>query len=252
MKLKDFEDAKRAQERKKQEIEEARTSRITHKELLDASENFQEDPYAESDAWISARRFVDWSNFHSLPTKEVKRRVIGFLNRWHCRLPETDELAEELKETYRQMIPFLKALENETIEDFEFEKKKEVSNKEYSNKEIMHEIFRSFSGIRHNFRGVAASKLLSLINPYLFVMWDTPICKAYGIRSPSDPNIRDQQYVPEFFPLMKEKANSVIDSYIKEKKCSREEAIKAINNLREWSPLAKLLDEYNWIMYSQE
>jgi len=252
MKLKDFEDAKRTLGRKRQEIEEARTSRITYKELLDASESFQEDPFAESDAWISARRFVDWANFHNLPTKEIKRRVICFLNRWHCRLPKTDDLAEELKETYRQMMPFLKALENETIEDFEFEQKKEVNDKEYSNKEIMHEIFRNFSRIRHNFRGVATSKLLSLINPYLFVMWDNPICKAYGIRSSSDPDIRDQQYVPEFFLLMKEKANSVIDSYIREKKCSREEAIKAINNLKEWRPLAKLLDEYNWTMYSQQ
>ena len=223
MKLKDFKHARRHIGRKKQEIDEARRSSITYKELLDASESFQEDPYARSNDWIVARRFVDWADFHNLPTKEVRRRVIGFLNRWHCHLPDSDELAEKLKETYGRMFPFLGALENERIEDFEFEKKKEIGGKEYSNEEIMHEVFKNLTRIGY-FRGVAASKLLSLINPYLFVMWDTANSKAYGIRSPSEPGIRDEQYVPKFFPLMKEKANGVIDSYMKEKKCSREEA----------------------------
>jgi hypothetical protein len=48
---------------------------------------------------------------------------------------------------------------------------------------------------------------------------------------------------------MKQKANQVITSYMKDKKCSREEAINSINRFRQWRPLAKLLDEYNWIRY---
>jgi hypothetical protein len=51
---------------------------------------------------------------------------------------------------------------------------------------------------------------------------------------------------------MKQKANDAIASYMKEKKCSRSEAIQAINSFRKWRPLAKLLDEYNWVTYSQE
>jgi len=263
MKLKGFKHARKHIGRKKQEMDEARGSSITYKDLLDASESFQEDPYAESDAWISAHRFVDWTNFHTLPTKEVKRRVIGFLNKWHCRLPASDELAENMKQTYQQSIPFLSALENESLQDFEFEKTKDVNGKQYINRDVLLKVFKNFCDIGYTrvyaqidagykLRGICASKFLSLINPHLFVMWDTPICKAYGIRSPSEPYTRDEQYVPEFFPLMKEKANDVIDSYMGEKECSREEAVKAINSFRKWRPLAKLLDEYNWIMISQE
>ena len=48
----------------------------------------------------------------------------------------------------------------------------------------------------------------------------------------------------EFLPIMKPKANDVIESYMREKRCSRKDAIEAIDR-----PLAKLLDEYNWITY---
>lgn len=250
MKVKDFKDARKKfrpnSRRKEREMKEARESKIAYQELFRAAKIFEEDPDARSSDWISARRFVDWKNLDRLPTEEVKRRVIGFLNRWHCRLPVSDKLAERIKETYRQMIPFLRALENETLENFEYEKKKEVDGKEYFNREILTKVFESFCKMRPNLGGVAASKLLSLISPYLFVMWDISICKAYGIRNPSEPNMRDKQYVLEFIPLMKEKANSVIDSYMKAKKCSRKEAVEAINYFRDWRPLAKLLDEYNW------
>jgi len=47
---------------------------------------------------------------------------------------------------------------------------------------------------------------------------------------------------------MKPKANDVIESYMREKRCSRKDAIEAINTFKDRS-LAKLLDEYNWITY---
>jgi len=230
-------------------VKESREEKVTYQELFEAAEIFEEDPDVRSDDWVLARRFVDWKNLHHLPTKEIEFRVIGFLNKWHCRLPATDKLAERIKDIYRQNIPFLKALENENLEDFEFEKTKEVDGKTYSNREILLEVFGSFCKIGYNLRGVAASKLLSLINPHLFVMWDTSICEAYGIKAPSDPYVRDKQYVPVFFPLMKRKANSVIASYMKDKNCSRRAAVQSINSFREWRPLAKLLDEHNWMKY---
>jgi len=250
MKIKSFKDTD--VRRKEQEIKEARESKITYQVLFEASKSFEGDPEARNYDWIQARRFVDWKNLHNLPTREIKRRVIGFLNKWHCRLPVTDELAENIKEAYRESMPFLKALENEALEDFEFLKKIDIDGKEYINKEVLHQVFTNFCQVGYKFRGVAASKVLSLINPHLFVMWDTSICEAYGIRDPSNPHVRDKQYVPVFIPLMKQKANSVIDSYMKDNKCSRREAVEAINNFREQKPLAKLLDEYNWAKHYQK
>jgi len=158
-------------------------------------------------------------------------------------------MAERIKEAYRKSIPFLRVLENETLENLDFEKKTDIDGKEYVNEEILQKVFADFCQVGYKFKGVAASKVLSLINPHLFVMWDTRICKAYGIRDPSTPYVRDEQYASPFMPLMKQKANQVITSYMKDKKCSREEAINTINHFRQWRPLAKLLDEYNWMRY---
>ncbi len=228
----------------------AREHKISYQEILDATKIFEQDSLADNEAWMWTRKFVDWKNLYNLSNKEVKRKIIGFLNKWHCRLAVTDELAERIKLAHEQMIPFLTALESETLEDFEFQKEKEVEGKRFSIEKILTKIFDCFSNIGYNFKGVAASKLLSLINPNLFVMWDTPICQAYGIRSPTEPYYRDKMYVPDFFHLMKRKANDVIVSYIDENKCSRKEAIEAINHLKKGRPLAKLLDEYNWVKKS--
>lgn len=225
---------------------------ITFEDLSEAAESFEEDPEVRSDDWILARKFVDWKNLHNLSTEDVKLRVIGFLNSWHCRLPVSDKLAERIKEAYKKSTPFLNALESETLEDINLEEKKNIDGNEYTNQEIMRKVFTIFCSIGHNFRGVAASKVLSLINPNLFVIWDTSIADAYGLRGSSDPYVRDQQYVSTFIPRMKEMANCVINSYIGEKKCSRKEAIEAINNFRKYRPLAKLLDEYNWMKYYRE
>lgn len=227
----------------------ARREEITYKELLEAAEFFEDDPKVGNEEWILARKFVEKKNLYEVPTEEIKFRIIGFLNDWHCRLPVSDELAKSIKEAYRKSMPFLSALNNETLENFDHEKKDSIDGKEHTKEEILHQIFESFCKVGYHFRGVAASKVLSLINPHLFVMWDITICAKYEIRSPSDPNVRDKQYVPDFISVMKKKANDVIDSYMKDKKCTREEAVKAINNFREWRPLAKLLDEYNWMRY---
>jgi hypothetical protein len=39
---------------------------------------------------------------------------------------------------------------------------------------------------------------------------------------------------------------------MRDKKCGRKEAIEAIDGFRELRPLAKLLDEYNWMKYYRE
>lgn len=238
--------------RKRQEGENA-SSKITYQELFDAAEFFEEDPRARSNDWVLARKFVDWKNLHNMPIKEIIERVIRFLDSWGCYLYAEREnwprMAEKIKEAYRKSIPFLDALQRETLEDLDFDKRKNLEGKEYTNKEILQEVFMNFSQVGYKFRGVAASKVLSLINPSLFMIWDQSICRQYGIKNPTEPFLRDRQYAAEFLPIMKQKANDVIESYMREKRCSRKDAIEAINSFRKDRPLAKLLDEYNWITY---
>lgn len=224
----------------------ARERKITHQELFEACEEFEGDEKAYNQAWLLARKFVDWKNLDKLPLQEIENRVILFLNRWKCHLPKDRRLAERLKDIYRQSLPFLDALNGEAIQDFNFDQKRKVEGKEYRNSETMLKVFQNFCSTGYHFRDVAASKVLHMINPHLFVMWDTNICKAYGVKkSPSG-------YVFEFIPLMKKKANEAVDSYMEDKKCGREKAVKALNEFRPLKTLAKLLDEHNYIKYTRE
>lgn len=229
---------------------------VTYQEVFDAAESFEEDPRARSLDWKNARKFVDWKKLHNLPTNEIVERVISFLDRWGCYLYTQREnwpkMAERIRDAYRESIPFLNALENETLEDIDLKKKKTVNGDEYTNEYLIERVFARFCQVAYGFRGVAASKTLSLINPHLFVMWDNEIARNYGVKSPSEPSRRDPQYVSLFLPKMKGIANGIIDSYIQEKKCSRKEAIEAINSFRNNRPLAKLIDEYNWMKYAPD
>jgi len=224
----------------------ARERKITYEELFEACEQFEKDDWAYDEAWVQAKKFVDWRNLDSLPLEEIENRVILFLNRWACHLPTQTRLAERIKDVYRKSVPFLQALDGEAIQDIDFDQKKKVENNEHRNSRIMLRVFQNFYSTGYHFRDVAASKVLHMVNPDLFVMWDTRICRAYSVqKSPKG-------YVYDFIPLMKKKANEVIESYMKNKEFSREKAVKALNEFRPLKTLAKLLDEYNYLTYTRE
>jgi hypothetical protein len=111
----------------------ARERKITYEELFEACEQFENDEWAYDEAWVQAKKFVDWRNLDSLPLEEIENRVILFLNRWACHLPTQTRLAGRIKDVYRKSVPFLEALDGEAIHDIDFDQKRKVENNEYSN-----------------------------------------------------------------------------------------------------------------------
>lgn len=215
--------------------------KITYKDLFRASKAFEHDSYAYDDAWISAKENVDWHNLHNLADEEVLDKVIYFLNQWNCHLPKSLDLSRAIKNAYHEMIPHLEALENEMLVVWDGSERKIVNGIELSNSEILAKIFRRFYRIGHNFRDVATTKVLHMILPKLVVMWDTNICRAYGIsKSP-------EGYVNKFIPMMKEIANEVVAFYMEENRTSREAAVFKIEELSKLKTMAKLIDEYNYM-----
>lgn len=205
--------------------------------------------YRDNTAWDSAyfefKDSINWLDLHNLSNNEVKSIVIGFLNNWKCRIPATENLAERIKNTYKQAIPYLAALNSETLGIIDFNQKKDIvgEREQLLNSKIVYIVFSMFSNIGDRFRWVATSKMLHLINPKLFVMWDNPICDAYHLQ------VGASSYAYEFLPKMKEEANEVITTYMKDYDNNRDEAIKQIES-KYGKTLAKLIDEYNWIKYT--
>lgn len=75
-------------------------------------------------------------------------------------------------------------------------------------------------------------------------MWDTKIAKAYNVsKTPTG-------YTYEFLPIMEEKANQVITSYMEDFNTNRDEAIFKLNSYKPHKTLVKLLDEFNWVEYT--
>lgn len=212
----------------------------TYRDLFKASEWFEDDATAYDSAWLDAWENVDWEHLHSLSTDEVRREVIGFLNKWRCHLPNSETLAERIKEAHLECLPYIDALKDESIEDWDPNKVKDIDGSTQTTEKSLLDLFTCFVIIGERFKWVAASKTLHFILPKLIVMWDNPIADKYRIP------LTCQQYVHAFIPKMQRMANEAIDSYQREKRCSRKEAISVLNGFRPPKTIAKLLDEYNY------
>ena len=88
-----------------------------------------------------------------------------------------------------------------------------------------------------------ASKILHIINPELFVMWDGAIRGGYGFSR----KYGGKQYV-SFLRRMQMLANYAIEQVKRECDVSREEAITELKC--EGHTLAKALDEYNFVKFT--
>lgn len=93
---------------------------LSYKDLFKASVLFEGDFYAYDEAWLNTWKEVDWDRLHELPTEDVLADVIGFLNKWKCRLPYSFSLAEGIKGTHRNSISYIESLRGEAVEDWDF------------------------------------------------------------------------------------------------------------------------------------
>ena len=112
----------------------------------------------------------------------------------------------------KKLNPVFDRLKTQTLQTADFGDKALVKDIKF--------IYRKLKGL---VKQTGASKMMALKNPALFVMWDTKIRKMYGIDNGADPD----DYV-QFLKKMKENF-----AHIKWTHAS--------------TPLAKAIDEYNYI-----
>lgn len=106
---------------------------------------------------------------------------------------------------------------------FEELKGKKFKTINFNNADIQKKIKTIYRGLKRIVRQTGATKLMALKNPNLFVMWDTSIRKMYKINNKANPD----DYI-NFLLKIKE----------------RFENIKWRDKKR---PLAKVIDEYNYL-----
>ena len=103
---------------------------------------------------------------------------------------------------------------------------------------------------RKNYTG--ASKIMHVLVPELFVMWDDTIRCAYGCRVTSEMEAGEKYF--KFLKRAQRVARDVVDSYRIENSCSVREAERRIRReLYEggFYTIARLLDQYNFQRYTK-
>ena len=217
---------------------------LKYTDLFEECDRFARLPNSFNSQWIHAKKFVDWQNLSNLSDKEVRDRVLKFLNQWSSHIKKTPEVIQGIKKAHLDSLDYLHALEHHNLWDLDYSQTVSVKGDHVPIKDAIYFVFNRFCEIGYHFREVAASKTLHQIHPKLFIMWDNPIMKAYGMKH------NPTSYVNDFIPLMKEKLNQVLDSYTFDKNVTRDEAVEHLNSYKKYKTMVKLLDEYNWINYT--
>ena len=167
----------------------------------------------------------DWRRSHALNSEKVIN-LIGFLNEFRSRYPYAKY--DELRKKIEVALPWLKHLDDKALLDVDFKELIRINGKQLSVGGVMKKSYNTID--KTGFAATTTSKILHVINPELFVMWDEKIYKHYGV-----PNTADG-YVNRFLPLMQQVAKEV----------SRKDAERCLTSCSHSLP--KVLDEYNFMV----
>lgn|GEM_PF-1133645 len=185
---------------------------------------------------------------------KIQDPVIKFLNRWRCRTPNNPEAAEAILDALRILQPCLQALSAFEIETVDFDHPIIVNGNQITVHEAIAKCYRTLNELR-GFGATMTSKLLHILQPKLFIMWDSKILNHYW---QSDQQVQDSGAgYCAFLQAVKEIEERISQSFMKA--VSPDEANQGpavyLSMKLEYDPpktMAKYLDEYNWVKFANE
>jgi len=179
--------------------------------------------------------------------EEIRNILVKFLNRWGCRLRNYDNVAASgLQGCLVRTHPELSDLQKYSIFDFSLE-----------NVEMTEEVERVFTGFWHcgsgsaaagNFGPTATSKLLHIINPDFFPLWDESIRIAYW--KEDDRIVESGRGYSIFMDQLRKMAEGLRAEC--EGKFGTLDPARLISERLKIDPphsILKFIDEFNWVTY---
>ncbi len=185
------------------------------------------------------------------PGLKEMHKIIKFLNSWRCRIKSRTESEKSLLSVIIENLTLVSVLRNYTIQDINFDKVIYENNFSLKVKDLVILVYSKFRDMNFKFGITATTKLLHILVPELFVMWDKAIFNYYrGV----DANVSDSGpgYV-NFLILMKKLAAEINDNFQSAElhpSAKGKEPSSYLSMMLDCKPpktLAKLLDEYNWV-----
>lgn len=154
--------------------------------------------------------------------EEVKKSLVWFLNSYRCHFPHKciSALISRLKEVTTIIRENLRGVPLELL------------GKDHSS--IIYSVFQMLCEVPH-VSATTASKVLSVIQPKTFIMWDGQIAGAYGFAGNAEGYCRFSLLMRDFIRRLRQFEPPSLESRL---------AVRQ----RSWQvPLTKLLDEWNWV-----
>jgi len=189
-----------------------------------------------------------------LGNKDIRQHLIGgFLNRWKCRLGNSAETASKIRDVLVKIQPMLRAIAACSLRSPLSTNISLAANSPQTLEDTIAECYSSLYKCAHGLAATATSKLLHILNPHLFVMWDKPILDHYRRRN---SRIKD---TGEGFALFHARMQAVILGVDQEfanlnhsPKANSGQLVEDYLTARmKYSPpktIAKFADEYNWVV----
>jgi hypothetical protein len=206
------------------------------RELIKGCKKFKENEPLDR-YYLQTVDSMVWKNLNGLSINDVESEILYFLNKWKCRIDKSDKSVRNIRKSLKETSSLFKLLEDEKLENIEFNKK--IKNKTVE--EIIFKIFETLSSTkvgRRTLGPTATSKIMHLVNVELFVMYDQKIREHYGCFTNANGYIN-------FIWRMNNIAKKIIED------CDGNEEIwRKIYKKRKSLP--KLIDEYNYSRFTKK
>lgn len=174
--------------------------------------------------YILGRRQI-WENLNRLTDQDARSTIIEFLKAWRIR--NTGRIVpSKLREKLQRLSMYFQVFRNKHLITINFDEGVVLKGRSIKISEVVKEIFGKLLG--NGIGPTSTAKIMHGVNPEVFMMWDGSIREGYGYAG-----------------------NEV--GYLRFLKEAREILLRMASHLREADRSAtKLLDEYNYMKFTQE
>lgn len=202
-------------------------------------------------AYMSIYRDVEFRKLlvcapSSVTNEQVRGKLIGgFLNKWRSRFPNSEESANAILTTLQHIGPLLQATLKFNIETVDFDNSLIGGDRRLLVYQAIAEIFNAVANC-YGFRTTPGAKIMGVLNPGLFVMWDDDI--AFHYLASGTTGIFSGTGYTTFLRKMQQIAQWCISDF--QTRFGRDDPAHYLSEklrLDPPLPFAKFLDEYNWI-----
>jgi hypothetical protein len=177
------------------------------------------------------------------PSEGEVARLVLFLNQWWTHYPSGATSQAALRQAFLEAKAMLTPMLRLSIVDADFEADILPG---ISLAMATTVVFSYIATCGPRTETTGTSKMLHMLNPRFFVMWDAAIRRGYKVRRATG-----EEYASNFLPLMQRELQEAITSFAEDNQATPNRPDIQLEALRAPRTLAKMIDEYNYMKYTK-